>query len=284
MIEGQRLAAGLVDAEGSVVVRDRIAVPSRDVWPGLEGLIGRVLAAAPSGTAGPSAVAVTCSGPIDTRAGSVSPPHIASWSNFPLRERLAGLTSLPVVLDSIAGAAADMRASTATERQSGFLEVLLGSSIDSACVVTGMRLSGAHGNAGSIAHVMVEPAGNSCWCGDSGCLEAYVASVAIESELNRPLQRATPSIVERTGIMFGRAVSSMAATVDISMVYVSGAVIDAFGQPMLEAARTEIKARSRLRNIAELSIEPSPAAPPLVAAASVATAGGGEWLTAVPDE
>ena len=108
--------------------------------------------------------------------------------------------------------------------------------------------------------------------------------MAIESELNRPLQRATPSIVERTGIMFGRAVSSMAATVDISMVYVSGAVIDAFGQPMLEAARTEIKARSRLRNIAELSIEPSPAAPPLVAAASVATAGGGEWLTAVPDE
>lgn len=283
VIEGQRLAAGLVDTEGSVVVRDRIASPSRDVWQGLERLIGRVLAAAPSGTVPPSAVAVTCSGPIDTRAGSVSSPQIASWSNFPLRERLADLTSLPVLLDTVAGASADMRATAASEPRTDFLEVLLGPSIDSACVVAGMRLSGAHGNAGSLAHLIVEPDGNACWCGDNGCLEAYVASVAIESELNRPLQRATPSIIERTGIMFGRAVSSIAATVDISTVYVSGVVVDTFGQPMLEAARAEVKTRSRLPNLAQLAIILSSPAPPLVAAASLAGAGGGEWLTSVAD-
>ena len=283
VIEGQRLAGGLVDREGNVVVRDRVTSSSRDVWHGLEGLIGRVLAAAPSGTVQPSAVAVTCGGPIDTRAGSVSPPQIASWSNFPLRERLADLTSLPVLLDTIAGASADIRATAGSHPRTDFLEVMLGPSIDSACVVGGMRLSGAHGNAGSLAHLIVEPDGIACWCGDNGCLEAYATSVAIESELNRPLQRATSSIIERTGIMFGRAVSSMAATVDISTVYVSGVVVDTFGQPMLEAARTGIRARSRLPNLAQLAIIPSSPAPPLVAAASLAGAGGGEWLTSVAD-
>ena len=271
VIEGQRLAAGLVDASANVIVRDRIATPPHDAWPGLERMIRRVLAAAPSGTPRPAAVATVCSGPIDAQAGSFSPPYIYSWSNFPLRERLEELTELPVSVDSLAGAVANFRArghgpGGAESAPSSFLEVLLGSSVDSACVVAGRRLRGAHGNAGSLAHVTVEPEGKPCWCGARGCAETYLSTSAIESEINRPLQRTTPSIVERTGIMLGRALSTVAVTVDVSAAYVSGPLVETLGAPLLLAARTEIEVRSRLPNVADLAVLPRGDAPLLVAA------------------
>ena len=57
-----RLAAAIVDADGDVVVRDRVATPPRSVWPVLTQLVGRVMAANP-GEILPGACGVTCPGP-----------------------------------------------------------------------------------------------------------------------------------------------------------------------------------------------------------------------------
>ena len=103
-IEPSRLAAGLVDSAGTVMLRDRITTPSRDVWRALERLIRRVIAAAPEGLPSPRAVGVSCTGPIDVRAGTVSPPLVPAWSHFPLREHLERLTGRSVELDSAGGA------------------------------------------------------------------------------------------------------------------------------------------------------------------------------------
>ena len=271
VVEGARLAAGLVDESGAIVVRDRIATPARDTWGGLERMIRRVLAAGPDGVAPPSSVATVCSGPIDSRAGSVSSPDIYGWSNFPIRERLEELTELPVSVDSLAGAMAELRlrgadGSAPDQASRSFLEVALGTSVDSACVVNGRRLRGAHGNAGSIAHVNVEPGGKPCWCGAEGCAEPYLSTTAIEAEINRPLQRATPSIMERTGMMLGRALSTMAVAVDVSVVHVSGPLVETLGQPMLVATRSEIDVRSRLAHVAGLDVRPDGEVSLLVAA------------------
>ena len=271
VVEGARLAAGLVDENGTIVVRDRIATPTRDAWAGLAGMIRRVLAAAPDGPPQPTSVATICSGPSDSRAGTVSPPGIYNWANYPVRERLEELTELPVVVDSLAGAMAELRRRGPDGRRAdpdggSFLEVALGTSVDSACLVGGRRLRGAHGNAGSIAHVNVVPGGKPCWCDAEGCAEAYLATTAIEAEMNRPLQRATPSIVERTGIMLGRALSTVAVTVDVSLAHVSGPLVDTLGEPMLRAARSEIAVRSRLSNVVDLEIRPDGEVPLLVAA------------------
>ena len=281
VIRGHRLAAGLVDQSGRVVVRDRVAMPGHGVWQSLERLINRVLAAAPPATPRPWAVGVTCSGPIDTGAGSVSPSFIPAWNNFPLRERLSDLTELPTVLDTTAGAAADVRVQRSATPLTDFIDVVIGSTVESACVVGGHRLRGAHGNAGSIAHIVVEPGGRTCWCGGTGCAEAYVAVTAIEAEIKRPLQRATSATVERTGIMLGRALSSMAATIDVSTAFVSGALMETFGAPMLAATVAEVGIRSRLDNVSEMTIESVSPIPSLVAAASVAH--HDEWTVGVTD-
>ena len=70
-----RLAAGVVDDDGKLIVRDRIATPPRHVWPALARLVGRVIAAAPEG-ARPTRCGVACPGPIDRRRSPVADP---SW-------------------------------------------------------------------------------------------------------------------------------------------------------------------------------------------------------------
>jgi glucokinase len=272
VVDPGRLAAGIVDHAGDVLVRDRVTTPGREIWRALEQIVGRVLAARAADVAVPAAVGVACAGPIDLTAGSVSPELIGAWTGFPLRRHLEDLTGLPVHLDTLAGAAATAQrwVGEAVDVPS-FLLVVLDQTIESACVVDGRRLRGAHGNAGALAHLNVEPHGAPCACGALGCLTAYATIATLEGEMNRPLRRATPSIVERTGIMVGRAIASAVATFDVPVVFVTGGVVDTFGDPFLETVHREVMQRSRLEHLTGLRIvELSDPDGPLVAAAAVA--------------
>lgn len=272
VIDPGRLSAGIVSGDGDVLVRDRVGTSGREVWRSLEAIVRRVLAARPDDVALPSLVGVSCVGPIDIEAGSVSPASIHAWRAFPLREQLEELTGLPVHLDTLAGAAATAEQwnGDAVEVPS-FLLALFDQTIESAVIIDGVRLRGAHGNAGSLAHVAVEPGGALCSCGSSGCLSAYASTTALEAEMNRPMRRATPSMIDRTGIMVGRAIASAAAAFDVTTVFIGGAVIDTFGDPVLDSLRRELDLRSRLTHLGDLRVvELSGFGQPLVAAASVA--------------
>jgi len=271
VVDPGRLAAGIVDQRGEVLVRDRIGTPTREVWRTLEQLVLRVLAARPDEVARPTVVAVSCAGPIDEPAGSVSPAALPAWSGFPLRDHVEQLTGLPVVLDTLAGAVAEGELRYGdTLTTTSFFTLVLDRTIESACIIDGVRLRGAHGNAGSIAHVTVDPGGPACACGAIGCLGSLASASALEAEMNRPLRRATPSIIERTGIMVGRAIASSAAAFDVSTFVLSGVVVDTFGDAMIDTMRREIAARLRLPHLAGLQVvEPSGFVQPLVGAAAL---------------
>lgn len=270
-IEPGRLAAGIVDRNGVMLVRDRIAMPPREVWRGLEGLIRRVIAAAPDDAGRPRRVGVSCAGPIDVDAGAVSPDTIEAWRSFPLAAELETLTGLEVHLDSRAAALAEgQRWTGPTGDLDSYLVLQLDTTIESACVLAGVRLRGAHGNAASLAHIIVEPGGSECRCGALGCLSAYATSSAIEREMGRPLRRTTESIIERTGIMVGRAIASAAALLDVRTVYLSGPVVDVFGEAMIVTMRHEIGIRSRLPWLADLrTIVVADPTPGLIGAAAL---------------
>ncbi|MFV0309731.1 MAG: ROK family protein [Desertimonas sp.] len=242
-----RLAAGLVDDLGEVLVRDRVATPPRDVWPALHRLVRRVVAARPADAAPIVACGVTTEAPLDVDTGTVSPLHMSAWSSFPLRERMGELTGLPVVVDTAAhGRVVAERWVGAAAHLDDVMVVLLSTAVE-AGIITGGRLArGRLGNAGALGHVLVEPDGLACPCGASGCLTPYVSAAALEEETNRPLRRAPASIVERAGVMLGRAVSSAAAVFDLRAVILTGFVPSVFGAALLDATRREIDQRSRL--------------------------------------
>lgn len=243
-VGGAKLAVGIVADTGEVLVRDRIPTPTRDVWPALSRVVLRVLAAAPTK---PEACGIGCGGPMNPANRTVSPLHVPSWKDFPVAEEVESLTQLPTALDNNAKAVALGEAwCGAAVGQRDFVAVVMGSGVGGGIVSGGRLLEGRLGNAGHIGHVVVEADGRPCTCGGNGCLEAYCSGQAIEEETGRPPQRAPQSIVERTGILTGRALASLGAICDLRLAVIGGSVALGFGEPFFSAAQTELDQRARL--------------------------------------
>jgi glucokinase len=229
-----------------------------------------VVAAAP---VPPIGCGVGCAGPIDPIEATVSPYHIPTWSAFPLAAELEQALDMPVTVDT------DARALVLGEAWCGaavgrtdFIGVVMGTGVGGGMVSNGRLVLGRQGNAGQIGHVVVEPDGRRCVCGGAGCLDAYCGGRAIEAETGRPPQHAPQAIVERTGLLVGRALASVAALCDVDLAVIGGSVALGFGEPFFAAVRAEVAARARLPFTSELAVLPTALGrdAPLIGAAAVA--------------
>lgn len=243
-IAGSTLKAAIVDESGTLLVRDRVPTPARDVWPSVARLVRRVMAASPQP---PEACGVACSGPLDSAGGTVSPLTIPSWQEFPLRGAVAELTGLPVTIDT------DGQALVLAETWAGaargwtdVIGVVVGDSVSGGIISSGRLLQGRFGNAGNLGHMVVESDGRVCSCGGVGCLDAYASRAAIEAETGRDIQRAPVAITERTGTLVGRALASVGSLLDLRCAVIGGSVALSFGEPFFAAVVAEVERRAGL--------------------------------------
>jgi glucokinase len=269
-IGAAKLTAGVVDDAGSMLVRDRVPTPARDVWPSLARLVKRVIAASPDR---PVSCGVACGGPIASATGHVSPMYIPSWRGFALRGLVEELTGLPVTLDTDAKALTSGEAWLGAGRGiSDFIGVSVGTGVSGGILSGGRLLHGRMGNAGNIGHMVVEPQGRPCVCGGIGCLDAYCTPAAIEEETGRGPQRAPKAVMERTGTLVGRALASVGAVVDLRLAVVGGSLAFGFGEVFFDAAREEVQRRTGLGFLTGFEIVPATLGHhgPLIGAAALA--------------
>jgi glucokinase len=118
-------------------------------------------------------------------------PNVA-WREFPLKRHLEDALGLPVTLDNDANVAAWGEFLYGAGRgASDLLVVTVGTGIGGAIVSDGRLIRGAHGFAGEIGHIIVEPNGPLCGCGNRGCWEQVAAGRAID-RLGREVAREHP--------------------------------------------------------------------------------------------
>jgi glucokinase len=221
-------------------------------------------------------VGVGCGGPMRDANSLVSPLNIPAWRDFPLRDRLAQSTGLPVLVDNDAKALARGEGWVgAAAGCDNFIAMVVSTGVGGGIVLDGRLLDGADNNAGHIGHVVVEPDGRVCGCGARGCLEAEASGLAIAAVTGQPAALAPPEVIERTGCLVGRAVASVANLLDLRLAVVAGSVALGFGAPFFAAAQAEIDARSRLAFSAGTRVVPAGlgGAGPLVGAAATGFAG-----------
>lgn len=271
-----RLAAGVLDAHGEVVIRDRVATPARNVWPALTQLVSRVLAANPTDVE-PASCGVTAPGPIDRGTGAMKPVGMPMWHDFPLRRELADVSGLGVTVDTAGRglALAELwcgEAALLDPSEQQFATLVLGDEVDGALVVGGTLAQGLTGNLGQFGHLIVEPDGADCACGAVGCLTVYAGARGIEASTSRELRRTPAAIIERTGIMTARACASIAAMLDVADIVLGGIVPSVFGEPFFDALERELDQRSGLSHLVDLRVRGVGVGRigPLVAAAAVA--------------
>ncbi len=234
-VGGTKLAAGVVDDSGALLCSasspTAASADAEVLFAGLIRLVEDVR------TGDETVVGVGCGGPMAHGNQLVSPLNIPAWRDFPLRERLAAATGLPVFVDNDAKALALGEGWVGAARgRDNFIAMVVSTGVGGGIVLDGRLLDGADLNAGHIGHVIVEPDGRLCGCGARGCLEAEASGLAIAATTGRPPADAPPAVVERTGRLVGRAIASAANLLDLDLAVVGGSVALGFGPPFFAAA------------------------------------------------
>jgi glucokinase len=279
-IGGTKMAAGLVDDQGTLLEHHQVPTPHRadaeTLFRALAEVIGRV-----EGRGRAAVCGVGCGGPMTDAGGGVSPVNIPGWRDFPLQPRLADHTGLPTFVDNDAKALALAEGwCGAAVGHGAYLGMVVSTGVGGGIVLDGRLLDGVDGNAGHIGHIMVEPEGRLCGCGARGCLEAEASGSAIAAITGRPPAEAPAEVRVRTGRLVGRAVASVANLLDLRLAVVAGSVAIGYGDVFFDAAQDEIRDAARLDFSRDARILPAglAAGGPLIGAAAVGWRGMGRAL------
>jgi glucokinase len=178
---------------------------------------------------------------------AVSPLNIPQWRGFALRSRVAEHTGLSTMVDNDAKALAIAEGWLgAAAGEANYIGMVVSTGVGGGIVVDGRLLDGATGNAGHIGHVVVEPEGRPCACGGRGCLEAEISGPSIEARTGQPPERASGPTIERSGLLLGRALTSVMPLLDLRLATVAGSVALGFGAPFFAAAQAELDRSARI--------------------------------------
>jgi glucokinase len=264
-VGGTKLAAGLVDAEGTVLRSARTPTPQgaddEALWGAVESLAAEVL-----GESEVVGVGVGCGGPMVWPDGVVSPLSIPGWRSFPLRDRVARTwPGVPVRLHNDApclAAAEHWRG--AGRGHDHMLGMVVSTGVGGGLVLGGRLVDGATGNAGHIGHVVVERDGPECACGGRGCLEAVASGPRIAAWASAHGWRdgATGSgrelaedaaagdalalrAMTRAGEALGVAIASAVHLCDVPLVVVGGGLSQA-GASLFEPLDAALRRHARM--------------------------------------
>jgi glucokinase len=267
-IGGTKVAAGVVDEDGTVLARARRRTPSTDPDHIVDVVVEIVRQLRTEHDAEP--VGIGAAGYIDHSRGMVLfSPNLPAWRNTPLREQLTAHIGDCVVVDNDANAAAwgEFRFG-AGEREPNLVFLTVGTGIGCGIVVDGRLYRGHFGIAGEPGHMRVVPGGRKCGCGNLGCWEQYCSGSALvraarevaserKDDARRLLQLAgSIDAIDGTTVMMaaqegdaaaldcfdeigrwlGQGIADLAAVLDPGRFVIGGGVADA-GELLLKVTR-----------------------------------------------
>lgn len=258
-IGGTKIAAGVVDDDGSLLHRGQLPTPedADAIWAVVELLLAEAKKAAGGD---PRGVGISSAGPIDLPGGTVSPINIEAWQHFPIVERVRAATGLPARLggDGLCMAMGE-RWRGAARGASFMLGMVVSTGIGGGLVLDGAPYDGRTGNAGHVGHVVVEPGGALCTCGGHGCAETVasgpnLARWARENGWAAPPEANAKELADsalqgdsvalrafrRGGDAIARMIASVAAVCDLDLVVIGGGVAKSgvvLFDPLCEALR-----------------------------------------------
>ena len=143
-------------------------------------------------------VGIGAPGPLGISAGVVRDmPNLPGFRNVPLRDRVAAGLGLRAVLENDANAAALGEYLCGVGRSGGDMVLLtLGTGVGSGIIINGKILHGVHEMGAELGHVIVEPGGESCGCGQRGCLERYASATYLAQYAARQVRQGRKSSLE----------------------------------------------------------------------------------------
>lgn len=267
-IGGTKIAVGLGDAQGQIVdqsvqATDGFAGPAEACQWIVEEI--RRLHGRHGRTGAVTAVGIGSPGPF--RHGVLwKPANLPGWDGFDVGGSIARALGCTVNWQNDASATAlgEWRFG-AGQGSHSMAYVTVSTGIGAGLVLDGRPLWGASGNAGEIGHMVVEPGGQPCGCGGTGCLETVASGTAIarmgqsrasESAVLAKLPQVgtadvfaawkagdgvAQTIIEQAARALGRGLATIVQLLEPDVIVLGGGVMQQ-GLPWLEQVQAATKA------------------------------------------
>lgn len=273
-IGGTKIAGGLVDESGTVLLRARRDTPARSsgqVVPAIVGVAQDLVRAADDADLGPVAgIGLGAAGFVDETRSIVRFAPNLGWQEEALGAAVSLGTGLPTVVENDANAAAwgEYRFG-AGQGSASLIVVTVGTGIGGGIIYRDRLIRGAHGMAAEFGHLVRVPDGRLCGCGKRGCWEQYSSGNALVREARElAAERRTEAAVllemgdgtpegvsglhitaaaregdpvaleafDRVGAWLGSGLADLASLFDPAMFVIGGGVSEA-GDLIVEPAR-----------------------------------------------
>jgi glucokinase len=286
-VGGTNIKLGLVDDLGQTV---GFLTCATDVEKGPDSGVERMAAAitrliAQTGLTPGDVVRVGLATPgtMDIPAGMLLMPHnLATWKNYPIRDRLAQACGLPVAFDNDANAAAFGEYWVGRGREYRSLVLLtLGTGVGGGIIIDGHVVRGENSHGAECGHLIIDCRDDArvCMCGQPGHLEGYASATGVvrrtvealeagaDSSLREPWQageeitakslydharegdRFSLKIILDTAMYLGIGITSFLHVIDPNAVVLGGAMdfggaADEIDGQFLERIREEVRRRA----------------------------------------
>ena len=180
-IGGTKIAAGVVDEQGEILARKRVATAGRSaetVERTVSDLVKQL-----QRDFDIEAIGIGAAGFVDEKRSRVNFAPNLGWRDEPLRMAVESATGLPVVIENDANAAAWGEYRFGAGRGSDYLvAITVGTGIGGGIITEGALYRGRYGAAAEFGHLSVDPGGRPCGCGNRGCWEQYASGNALVRE------------------------------------------------------------------------------------------------------
>ena len=187
---GTKIACGLVNNEGEIILRRKVPTNARSGYPGIVASITRLIddIIAEAGITGAEIerIGIASAGQIDKHSHRIVVSPNLGLRDAPLKDDVEREAGVPVSIEN------DVNAAVYGEWKFGLggapsdvLGVFAGTGIGGGLVLGGRIYRGFSNVGGEIGHMTLNPYGYRCRCGNSGCFEAYCGGYYIAERVKK---------------------------------------------------------------------------------------------------
>ena len=264
---GTKIELGLVDPQGRIIVRKRIATAAEQ---GAASVVARIavcveeLAGYLPAQERIAALGMCTPGPVDHVNGVLlDPPNVQGLHYAPLGSLLSTRLGIPVRLEHDAKAAALGEFYFGAGRgEQSMVYIIVGTGVGAALIMDGVVYRGLHNSAGEFGHTVLDRNGLLCSCGNRGCVETFMSGPRLAQwygimqtlPSSPPATRHPPhsgeevaklavqgdpvavAVLTQAGAALGAAIATLAMIVNIDL-YVIGGSVAKCGDLLLAPAR-----------------------------------------------
>jgi len=265
-IGGTNLRGGLVDLNGEITKRKKVySGADKGISSLMDNLVKFVSGFRESR---PLAVSIGIPGIVNFKNGILTQaPNIKDVDNYPLKNELESKLELdiPVQIENDANCAAVGEYwAGAGKGCSSMIMLTIGTGLGGGLIFDGELWRGEDGMGGEIGHIVIDPAGPLCNCGNHGCLETFVSARALDrmvrsnidlahefsgkpyhevpvALMNKAIKGDTQSleIWKETGMNLGIGLTTLVNLLNVERIVIGGGISNAWDL-FIEHARTEL--------------------------------------------